>query len=1386
MAQDLGFTLTPVEEEESTPTLPFTLTPVTAVQQPTVDVEAEPESGWLETVGGTFVDVAQGVGSGLLGIPQGVLETGTAIFDYVFDTDSTRSVTNFFEDTRDYLGLQPDSALGETVEGITTFGAALIPVVGWVSRASTVARGVTAAPTASRFFGAADSFGKSEMGKALLGSQNKVIGTAQRAAATSLGGGAAEMFVAPDGTGTLADAFDSLPVALRTESDSGLQGRDEAHRRLFNKLKIGTEGAAIGLAAETVLPALGVMSNVAARIPLVPETAKAVNRAFEFAGSKIGDSFGGAPRKYFTFAAGLEREIAEDLSSVSNILDTQRQKAASLFSGFDREAKKAVGGMALYGRNKAGVQKAYDDMLGFLEGDKKALNGYGKNVVNAASNMRNQIDELTDTAVGELELAVKNGDIDANLAQNIIAEMNHNKGSYLRRLYEGAFATNTKALKNIESNPTYKSALEKVSRILARSDKERYATAADASQDAKYIIKKMMVRDALDDGLSVEASAKLMETALRKGDAGSRRPLYEITEGMFKERSKFLERVPELRALMNEIRDPQRLYMQTVSDLATFSVSNRFYSNLGRSLGEGGFKETYKQALPKIDQFIATGKGGRPLIVSGADLLPEQIATLGRAGYTRLGEQVAEGGVDTIFRGKYGSITGDFIAPELYNALTIPVRSDTALGKLYGLSLQAKGLSQISKTVLNPLSQVRNFYSGAFMVGANGNFMRNAGLGESLSLTFKKLNNLPDKEAADFATMIGELGLRDESLAVNEFRRLIRENVKSGDVIQTALDKTPIIKSLQATYSNTDTYWKTVGFLGEKAKITAALRKSGIDSDNVSDRLATTLAESGLGFRSSDLTGKHGFVNVYASDIVKETMPIYTRVPEVIKGIRRVPVFGNFVAFPAEVLRNTTNILDRGLKELSFTPSEALIKELGPQRAAKLATEVRAIGANRLASYVTSSYAIPKITAEAASNATGVSQEQIDDMRPLMPYFVQGHQIMPLGKPKNGKFEYLDLSYMMPYDFAFAPARAALETYSQKGALGAGEAEKIMSGAWTALTTFMEPFAGEALLSERIRDALPSEYFGRGGITRTGAKVWYPSDTAGDKVERSLYHILGGIYPSGLEYFVQPKPEGFVPGRVTRATTDMPGSTGQEYDNREEFLTAISGFRKMELNIPKSLEYSGYEYTSLRSAAQSQFNNIAKRNDSTNQDVIEAYAGANEDLFRIQKNMYLNIEAARAAGMSDGAIIANLRKEANLGQQEVSNLMRGVFTPSTVSKETIKDVLGETYIKKETRVLDSLPLADLVRMRADFLGKSLLDQSLTGRPIEAEMPAPAQQPAQPAQQPSQGFTLTPVEPVTSTPSQGFSLTPAQPDASLYGSNPIDAMKNLQIAQRTRQ
>ena len=95
----------------------------------------------------------------------------------------------------------------------------------------------------------AERLGRSKIGQKLLAGEG-FKGNLGRALATSGSVAVADFTMAPDGVGTISDAFDSAPNFMKTEDaydfakeDFGFTGRDEALRRLRNKLRIAGEGA---------------------------------------------------------------------------------------------------------------------------------------------------------------------------------------------------------------------------------------------------------------------------------------------------------------------------------------------------------------------------------------------------------------------------------------------------------------------------------------------------------------------------------------------------------------------------------------------------------------------------------------------------------------------------------------------------------------------------------------------------------------------------------------------------------------------------------------------------------------------------------------------------------------------------------------------------------------------------------------------------------------------------------------------------------------------------------------------------------------------------------------------------------------------------------------
>jgi hypothetical protein len=321
------------------------------------------------------------------------------------------------------------------------------------------------------------------------------------------------------------------------------------------------------------------------------------------------------------------------------------------------------------------------------------------------------------------------------------------------------------------------------------------------------------------------------------------------------------------------------------------------------------------------------------------------------------------------------------------------------------------------------------------------------------------------------------------------------------------------------------------------------------------------------------------------------------------------------------------------------------------------------------------------------------------------------------------------------------------------------------------------------LIAERLQDALPREYFGRGGETRTGAPVWSDSNDTGTKIQKSLLHIAGGMMPTGAELGVRVSARGLEPGRITGAFNEVPTGAGQQYDVHEEFLSLATGMRKAVLDVPKSLSYKGYGFTDLRSQALGDFSRVAKANNTTAEDVVQAYRSANADLFRIQRDMYGLIQSAKKAGLTEAQIYRSLRERSNLGRQEFGFLLQGVFRPISLNSKLFKQVYEESVVDGEPRVLSQLPGNELSSIYGRLVNQSLKEEGLAFEPRQQPQTAPSQ-----AQQPVAAAAPPPpaVAQAGAAPAQMAAPAPtSQPDASLLGSNPIDALKNLQIFQRTQ-
>jgi len=1327
--------------------------------------------------------IGRGAGAGIVNIAQGLSELGAAGLEAtgVIDEGSQEATTEAFESLKDATGLRPDRAAGKVAETIATYATPGLGVFSWVSKADKARKALlagTAAPKTRTIIGrSAVKFGE-KAPAALTGTR------AGRAALTTVGTGVADIFVSPSSMTTLADSWDAMPEFLRTEDEEGLTGKELTGVRLRNKFRLGLEGAGFNLGAEVVLPVVGATIKGIGQVPGVPALARGLSNTFDYMGDKILQApvIGPRVKKYLTPDGLAPNEIMTALRSAEGMTEGQEKMASDTIREYDKAVRSLIKFQGVRGLFRSGqerIQRTYSDTFDYLTGDMAAdafRSTYGTKVTKAADKMRDQITDLSSMFRESIE--------ESNLPREEIDRLqglfDQNQATYIRRLYEINLRPEKFRGTPVREMPNYDAALAETEQAF-RNRNARVQAAITAGrnvadgdmivQDPRFEAEKFIdeqfdrARLAMGD-LAPDAPQhiKYFVEGGKKVRTETRGNLFNLADGMLKDRSRILDEAPLLQEMMGVIRDPKEAFLRTVNDTSNTVAAQRLYGEVARSLG----RTTFQDGLPGLRQ------GQRP-IVDGNNLTEEMVKQLEALGYVRAGDLEEK----SVFGGKFGSLSGDFIPGEIYNSLTTPMRSSSSVQEALAVSLQLKGLSQMTKTVLNPLSQIRNFLSNTFVVGANGLLGRNLGLFESADVLVS--NALESPEQFKLLRSMADEGAIGQNIQINEMRRLLQEQTelgvsarlnKAGNAFRQSKLGAPV-RFMEKTYGLGDDYWKVVGALGEKARYGAALRKGGIDIDNVSPAVQEALVASGLAQRSRSIAGTE-FGDLFAIDLVKQTMPTYSMVPEAIKALRRIPVVGNFMAFPAEIIRTTGNIVNRAVKEMGFKPTQQMIDELGVQNANRIARQVRGIGAQRLTGYISMAQVAPLAMRDAAHTILDITPEEEALLEENSAYWTKGNTLMYLEKLKDGQADYADLSYMLPYEFMLAPARAALQVYGEKGEVGANEAEQIFSGTWEGFKKFAEPFASEGLAAERVIDVTI-----RDGKTQTGAEIYEPGEMMGDKLSKSLFHVGAAFMPGIVDQFMTVKGGDFVSGRATRAITGMPSRDGDPYTIAEEAGTMLIGVRPMRLKVDRSLGYAGGEYSANRSSAVQIFTKVADDNDADVDDILGAYVQANEARRRHQAELRDKMLKAQAAGMTKGELIRAF-KNTGVSKREVIDILNNRYRPIKVSRNLIREVANEVNVQKENRILNRVPTREINEVRKSFQNTPIISEEEPEVPVVETNTSSDVNPFARFQNTEQTRPATTTVAPSSKP-----VTPKQVEdktRTILGtaSNPISALRDLEI------
>ena len=255
---------------------------------------------------------------------------------------------------------------------------------------------------------------------------------------------------------------------------------------------------------------------------------------------------------------------------------------------------------------------------------------------------------------------------------------------------------------------------------------------------------------------------------------------------------------------------------------------------------------------------------------------------------------------------------------------------------IYRGILQLKVATQFGKTVLSPATQVRNVTSASMFPLANGHIGGRSSVTEAIKMTVDDIFGAGKviDEAAFIKNIENKirLGVLDENIYTAELKAVLQDiksgaKVKSMDSLLNKLTNNKFVKKATQVYAGGDNLWKWYGHEYVKSQMRHMY-------STVDDIAKWTKEITGREFqRTNTFTGKAKTfgeaVDEAAAWEIRNTYPTYSKVPEFVKNIRKLP-FGNFVSFPAEMIRTTANILNIASKEAAS--NNPLLRQVGYRR----------------------------------------------------------------------------------------------------------------------------------------------------------------------------------------------------------------------------------------------------------------------------------------------------------------------------------------------------------------------------------------------------------------------------------------------------------------------
>ena len=1119
-----------------------------------------------ETETNLAVSVASGIGSGLIKIPLGLVSVAAEIYDATqgegvnYDESAVARLEKFIDDSvvGDVVnGLEDkarDTAAGRITEALVQVG---VPAARAAKIAGNISVKVINGIQKGKRVSATGKQGKNLLKGAQKANELNRAARYSKYAATSVGGaGGAALVYDIEDIGTFGDIAPGIGTGL--DRDATKDTEDDAVRRLENRAKFFAEGILL-------TPFVYGIGQGAKFLGKKGKELAYSNSKFERILDKFASTFRPRSKKsQELFEAQMRVEgqegaaaiVAKDL--VRDIDDSFKTIFDKSFTAAERVKNTDAILEGMDGLIRTGKDTIINNEVVFRNFDKKRLADFKKSLTNIKIPAAKQ-DELI-AAVTNSKKAFNRLQTDLLQGGNLTTT---NKEELLNFFSQRLNSTLSNDYKIFQNNKVFKTtnyipadekrqAVAQVFMNYAKNNKVKNYGEKEALLDVDRVLENVKMdpvtkspvfkfesKSALYDGVVQEINiSKMIST--NKFDP------QDLITGQ--------KDLKAFRELFGEIKDARRTIINNMQSMASITARDKFYNTIVQS-GKIVFDN------PTQAQLNLPNRPGYTMSKNGMQIK------------SPLGEEIYTNPMN-------GKFTSSEFEQAIKFAEEMPLDSFMKSSLYRYLIAVPKAGAQVAKTVLSPFTHMRNFTSAvAFSAGTGNLFKDPRFILRSFKQSFNTIQpqiayrNLPEDQA--FYRFLLDEGVVNSSSTFQDVQGLLKDIAKGGDFVERAFGKlgkrmNKVFRGAQDLYVAEDDFYKIYNYLAE--------------FDNLKNAYKGTRPDIELAKQ--------------AASIVRNTVPNYAYVSDFIKGLRRSPL-GNFVSFPAEIIRTTFNITEQGLKELA-DPA------------------LRNIGARRLIGLGTTLAIIPPTVVEAFRGMYGITRDELAAMRRFLPEWSRESTIIP-SKDKDGNYYYTDFSHGFAYDTVVNPIQSVIANVE------AGKEQPLIQGmvqgTTRALGRLLDPFISESIWVQALNDL-----YSRGGKTDTGSEVWNPRDFEGDKYAKGIKHLVEALAPLSLPQISR---------TIKAGIYGEDPETGRDLTLTGE-LGGFFGFRNQKMDFEESL---GYKISDYNGALRDSRKFLPRpRGNVDAQDILKELVKGNASWFEAQKDMKQDIEAMKTLGYTDQQI----------------------------------------------------------------------------------------------------------------------------------------------------